>query len=425
MSLNDSRRVMLLCAGALQSTFLPLSAGEVLPLQVQEPAGIRRFGYPVAVRLQLPATVARTTAFRLLDGDKPLAAQFRPESDGTAGAGADRWWLDFNVDLLPYESRRYRVEYGNDVPAAREPRSGLALTEVEGVFPVANAPYLCWTIPRDLQGLLRSVVAGAAEQVKPDSPGLVLHGKDGTRYRLTGEKRAGKETAAHVVRQGRLAVALRFERRESGGPLADVESVVDLEFVASKSWVRVDWCVNDPRGTVGGLGTELHLNLDAPSPAQPTLVDFGATTMVYAKLGPKERAELRAGATVPAPSSPASASSYSWAVLRGPADALAPFVVGPKQKDAVSRPEGWAHVMDRRRCLALAVDGFARGTRDHIAVSAEGEVSLLRQLAEPGAAPPAGCKQLRFWLHFVQNPPHISAATSPQSMQTPLMVGRP
>lgn len=86
---------------------------------------------------------------------------------------------------------------------------------------------------------------------------------------------------------------------------------------------------------------------------------------------------------------------------------------------------GWAHVMDRRRCLALAVDGFARQSHDSIAVSAEGEVSLWRQFAEPAAAPPPGRKQLRFWLHFVQNPPHISAATSPQSMQTPLLVGRP
>ncbi len=81
------------------------SAQRPITIEVQETAGIRRFQYPVAVRLQLEEPMTRETGFRLLLDDTPVLAQFRPAEQGEA---VSAWWLDFPVDLLPYQTLTYR-----------------------------------------------------------------------------------------------------------------------------------------------------------------------------------------------------------------------------------------------------------------------------------------------------------------------------
>ena len=84
--------------------------------------------------------------------------------------------------------------------------------------------------------------------------------------------------------------------------------------------------------------------------------------------------------------------------------------------------EGWAHIMDRKKCLALAVEDFAVHSTDQIQLTSGGNVSYVREF-------PIGNKNekkhLRFWLHFVFFPPQWSASTSPRQMQTPLEVTFP
>src|SRR5262249_47559368 len=72
---------------------------------VAETAGIRRFGYPVRVVLSLPQPVKDTEHFRLLEGGKPVTAQFRPRGDNDQGFRAVS--LDFNVNHAPLETREY------------------------------------------------------------------------------------------------------------------------------------------------------------------------------------------------------------------------------------------------------------------------------------------------------------------------------
>jgi hypothetical protein len=92
-------------------------------------------------------------------------------------------------------------------------------------------------------------------------------------------------------------------------------------------------------------------------------------------------------------------------------------------RPVTAAPEGWLHVMDRRRCLALAVDQFAKDTDDVLTVSADGEVRVWREYAAAAVqTPPLKTKSLRTWLHFVHYPPQHSAATSPRMMQTPSRV---
>jgi hypothetical protein len=80
--------------------------------------------------------------------------------------------------------------------------------------------------------------------------------------------------------------------------------------------------------------------------------------------------------------------------------------------------EGWAHVMDAQRATAAAVAGFGRASAegDRIEVGADGKLRLLRERMG------GEHKQLRFWVHFVSMPVQVGAATSPQSMQNPLVV---
>ena len=85
-------------------------------------------------------------------------------------------------------------------------------------------------------------------------------------------------------------------------------------------------------------------------------------------------------------------------------------------------PEGWLHVMDRKRCLALAVDQFAKDADERLTVTADGSVGVWREYAGSIEKPSSPSKSLRFWLHFVHYPPQHSAATSPRMMQTPSMV---
>jgi hypothetical protein len=78
--------------------------------------------------------------------------------------------------------------------------------------------------------------------------------------------------------------------------------------------------------------------------------------------------------------------------------------------------------MDKTRCAAVAVDGFGRTARDSIFFKGDGSLALTRQFTDPDAQPIPGRKSLRFWIHFVTNPVQFTAATSPQAMQSPLMV---
>src|SRR6185436_2959238 len=193
----------------------------------------------------------------------------------------------------------------------------------------------------------------------------------------------------------------------------DVRSTVDLTFPAPVSWVEVEWNIHDPLDKVSALGLQLDLNVEKTN-AAATLVDFGATSVVYTSLPTGQEAELLASARA----TTKDADDALWEVLRGDKGRLAPFALGPKRLNA-GRVEGWSHIMDRKICLALALDAFARDTRDRIRAAADGRVTVWR---EYDTTAKARQKRLRMWLHFVHFPPQASAGASPQQMQSPLEI---
>jgi hypothetical protein len=374
------------------------AALETLKLEVREEAGIRRFGYPVALTLPNLSS-APDTRFRLRDGNTPVAAQCRHEHPE---GGAGTWWLDFYISLMPNETRVLTLDYGPDVAADPEPR-GLELKRLADGFEIRNGSDLTWTLGDRLCPLLKAADAGRLQHLRPDGLRLGIEGPGDIAVDL-----AREAVSSRVVRSGPLAIAIRYELAPAAGQLAGVRSTVDLTFPLSKSWVQVDWQFDDPRKGVRAARAQIAQNLDAPTEREPTLIDFGGSSLVYMSLAPGTVGKLRAERPHP------------WDVLRGAANSLEPFVVRPPGS-AGGDAEGWAHIMDHSRCLALAIDAFGGGGEDSIEVAAAGDVSIAREFGADGTDLPTK-KSLRFWLHFVGFPPQVTAATSPQSMLSPLVV---
>lgn len=420
--------LVLMQAGACLSILCgQLGAADKLALEVREVGGFRRHE-PVSTLVSLPQAVARSTPFRLLFDNAPLIAQFRPAGDGEQ---TDQWWIDFSTILSPHEARTYVVEYGSEVQPMAEPANGHVLRQTQDAFVIENAPYIAWTVPRDLAGLLRSVDFPPNEHLRPDSPGLVLRDRSGGRHRL-----GGPGVQARVVRSGTRAIALRFTRGFDQGALAGVRWTVDLTFPSPVSWVEVVCTVDDGEGKVAALGAELDVALDPPQAEAPTLVDFGAWTLVYTSLSQHNIAELRAA---PGPATSATDTRLKdsvgvhgaggrCGVFRGTPEKLLPLATNyvdaadaGAARPLTSPPEGWLHVMDRKKCLALAVDQFAQEANERLTVGADGRVRVWREYAAAAAVPQVP-KTLRCWLHFVHYPPQFSAASSPRMMQTPSIV---
>ncbi len=380
-------------------------------LTVTESEGIRRFSYPVHAEVPVNRTLLERGQFRLLQEGKPVPAQFSPQLDNTKGSSSVS--VDFNVNHAPLEEIRYVIEYN---PQGEPPRAGTEMRAEIGKdsVQVHHPGSLVFELPRNLLGLLRQVHSGRMEYLRTDSPGLFLTDKDGLHYRVGGLSPDGTATSVHVTRSGSMAAALRFDGSEvlRGGRI--VSSKVEMEFPRSKSWVRVTWTMDDPNGYVAGLGAELNLHVQG----EPTLVDFGAGTLVYAQLRKGKSAQLRAGSL----GRTADAARPAWMTLLGDRNQLSPYVIAPPRRN-VAPAEGWAHVMDRERCTAIAMAGFAEaGQESAIQIDADGRLVLRRTLAREDLPVPRGLKQLTFWLHFVPLPVQVGAATSPQAMLAPLRV---
>lgn len=385
--------ILALFAGPLAA----ISSAEEIQFTLREPYGIMRHGIPVGELVTLPAAVPEGTSFRLVRDGKPVRAQFR---NAMPGQESDKWWLDFAGVLDPFETAAFTIQYGPETQPGPERERGHVLTENEDAYSIANAPYIEWKVPRDLSGLLASVSYPPLEHLQP-AEGLLLRDAQGNQHRM-----GGVGTKSRVLRQGPMAVGLRFEKTETAPELAGVSWTVDLIFPARVSWMEVDVRVDDPQQHVAALGWQLHLNLDPPTAKEPTLVDFGASRTVYGSLRPEWQMELRARPSLEIP----------WQVWRGKAGELRLMEAAPLKSAAFA--EGWAHVMDRRRCLALAVSEFSKQGDEQLTIDADGMLSAWRTFAAEGGQE----KTMRSWFHFVTFPHQLGAATSPQSMQNPPVV---
>ena len=379
-------------------------ATERLQVEVQETGGWFRPAYPCTLTLDRPS-VSEPLHFRLLDETAcPINMQVDAEDHGRT----TRWRLAFSLTLEPRQLRVLTLEVGGDVTASPKRHQGHVLEAAGGVLKIINAPHLVWTIPAQLGPCLQSLEFGGQEHLKGPTAKLVLKTRSGLSLSLGGAQAPDWKP----VRRGPLAVTLHGRQTVLADKSTPIINHVELDFPVSRSWVRLDWQVDDPDDRIAEIRLEVDLNLDPSTPAVPSLVDFGAGTWVYSRLRSGEMAVLetqRSGIGSPVPTA-------AWRVWRGTAKASRVFVVSHPERPV--RAEGWVHLMDRKRCLALAVDGFGREHLESIRATAEGGVRVRRVFASWKSGV-AHRKSFRIWLHFVGFPPQQSAATSPRHMQTP------
>lgn len=387
--------VLALLAGTVRAE----EAGGAIDLTVRETAGIRRFGYPVHATVSLPREMSKEDRFRLLEGKKPAQAQFRSLANvGKKSAVA----LDFNVSLGPYETKTYRAEYGPRVEGGPEPKAGLLVEETKETITVRSGG-MSYTMRRDLLGLLHEVRGGKVRYLKPGSPGLTVVGTNRKGVALSKKLGAGQ---LRVTRAGPLTIALRGEEMIESPAGNKIPLVIDFTFPRSKSWVEIDIRARGGKEQV----LELRSMFDLEIESKPTLVDFGASTVVYTTLTADEGAKLAIGR----PAGP------SWTVSKGKQDTdWQALVVAPRNAKR-EQVEGWMHLMDSKRCTAIAVAEFgAKGQIDSMTALGSGLLTIGKNfaaVAEPGE------RRLRFWMHFVSMPVQVGAVTSPQSMMAPLTV---
>ena len=330
--------------GMLASAASLVFAGEQRFLTVRESAGIRRFGYPVSVAIEVDPPASGKPRFRLMEGDRPVAAQFR--TTGHVGDRCSQVTLDFDSSFLPFETKHYTLVWGDDETAGPEPDRGMAVTKNDRRYTISNQTFLDWTVDSDLTSLVRSVKTPDLEYVESTSPGLFLISKQNTRHWIGGMGDNRIAVESRVVREGTIACALSSDgTTRIGANGEEVKVHVDLEFPRSKSWIRVDYHVIDPRDEIAELGCELNLVIGSA----PTLIDFGASSMVYATLRGEQQTVFSAR---PGHFEQPRDKEVEprWRIEHGQPGKLEPYAICPPA--SVQSPEGWAHVMDDKRCTA-------------------------------------------------------------------------
>ncbi|MFP6768874.1 MAG: hypothetical protein VB859_11920 [Planctomycetaceae bacterium] len=383
-------------------TIGPLWGEDRLVVEVRETGGWSRSVYPCTLQLDRPAT-ARRPRFRLLDEQgRPVVLQVDAEPHGKRV----RWWLAFSVTLTPFQRRVFSLEVGPAVRPGPRRERGHVVKATDTMLQVINAPYLTWSIPRRVGPFLQSLEFGGHEHLRGPTARLELKDRAGRSYRLGGPQ----AKRWRLVRKGPLAVTLAGDSSVTPVGRAAVVSHIELDFPVSRSWSRLDWSLKDSDDEISELSLVVDLNLDPPRSGAPTLADFGAGTWVYARLAAGQVALLESSARKGAP---------RWRVLQGRVGNLRPLVVA--RPGGHESAEGWTHLMDRSRCLALAVGQFGDEQSDSIRTTAEGRVTVRRVFTKRSVTNRRP-KQLRAWLHFVGFPPQQAAATSPRHMQTAPLV---
>lgn len=403
------RDAILAAVAAMAGPAVPGRAGppirEVRSFRLTETAGLRRFGYPV--HTMVPDSAGGRNYRLVLDG-RAVPAQFR-KVDGlgmTPGVA-----LDFIASPGPMQADRYEVQFGMEVEPGPEPRTGLRVEKRDGAYRVSQGDALTFEIAENLVGFLRSVGSPRLGYFRGGSGGLTFGSGKVPLRDFQQELCADEIRSSEITREGPLAISIRSV---VGNRLVPWIATLDLTIPHSKSWIQAELTLEDPGDLTCGLGFDINLLTEG----SPILVDLGAGSTVYGRIEADQRMELVAGRAV-GEAEPASGSG--WVVRHGRGDAPPVFAASTP---GFPRPaEGWAHVMDSRRCTALAVADFGRkGARDRISAAADGRLRLARDYSVRDPAPPKGRKTLAFWLHFVPMPVQVGAATSPQAILAPLRV---
>ena len=364
-----------------------------LELIVRETIGLRRFGYPVLADVTLSRGEFRSAeeiglqeAGRDTPGVQVEGQSFWP--DGSVRGAR----ISLNLSPGPFQSQRFRV-VRRSAPAPT-PRPAAESTDRE--FVVRNT----YRIGNRGSDLITSIRYGDREFLR--EPVRLRLSRPGA---LTHENLNLGISSARLVSAGPVHVEIEmvgsWQDGETRSPFR-----ITLRQPNSKSWFDLEFQTRQQRS--GPLVVELS----APYRVEgaTALYDYGVGSWVYGMLRGTERSVLavqRDGRwTLQAP--PAAAN-------RGGQQDYA--AAGPRQ----ARAEGWAHLVEGARggrAIAFGSPQLAggRGGMDgSIGVDARGECRL-------NWLPRSRTVRVQALYHHVNDPVHVSAATSPAAMLNPLEV---
>jgi hypothetical protein len=376
----------------------PTGAGAELvsiPITVRETAGLRRFIFPVVAAVPFPrGALADTRRVRLVDeqgrevGSQVTATARWPEDQSIQ-------WLevDFNASPAPNATLRYVLQVDSPVERSRATR-GVMLTETEAAFQAG-----AFRVPKQGVPLLASVRYGELEYLRSEGAELTIVDRSGASRRPRPDSVRTRALKAEPIC---VMLEQRGEYAGGSGPLAFRTT---MEFPSSKSWIRLVHEVEDPRGEVAEVALRLPFALET----EPRLFDFGVGSWLYGALRPEQAATLTQRAR-----GDGNGGATGWSVdLGGAADAT-------RYATGSNRAEGWAHVMDAKKAIALGVAG-AVAEEYTLRLAHDGDCVIRWRPERDARGASARRRRVEAYFHFIPFPPQLTAATSPPSMLAPLV----
>jgi hypothetical protein len=387
-----------LCFGA--ALFIGLTAAQApnsVALSLKETSGIRRYSYPVGVRVPFPqgALASQANARLVRDGGE-VSAQFTGEAAWPDGSVQ---WLavNFNASIGPNESQAYQLEYGPDVRSV-PPARGLKITEDADSIQVGSVRF-----GRSGAPLVVSVKYRSEDLAKGGSI-FAVSDAAGRWIRLE----SAEPTKLEILKRGPLYVVLRYTGRVAVDTRYSVPFVITVEMPDSKSWIKVTAKVEDPGKRLREISYRTALALGP----FPWVWDFGTERWTYGSLRDSTDSVIL-NETMKAP------GGVEWQVSSGPKGKEQSYEVsGVGRRSPMVR---WGHIQDGKEVVAFAVDANpALPGKYRYSLDGEGNISI-----GFAASTQATQHELTVYEHFVNSPVQIGAATSPSSMLSPLLATIP
>lgn len=385
-------RHMVLLA-ALGAAAVAAQTPKNVALSVRETAGIRRFGFPVGVRVPFPkGALASAANARVVLNGAEVPAQFTGE--GQWPDGSIQWLaVDLNATIGPNETQTYQLEYGAEVKSGPPPR-GLSVTEEADAIQVGTVRFSKAGAPLVLSVKYRNEDIGSA------GTGFTVTDASGRSLNVA----SAQPPKLEILKRGPLSVKIRYSGRLAVDTGYSVPFVTTVEMPNSKSWVKVSAQVDDPGKRLREISYQTPLSFGP----LPWVWDFGTERWTYGALrNPSDSVVLTE--TVKA------AGTVDWRIVSGPK--------GKEQAYETSRAASsapmvrWGHIQDAKEVVAFGVDGNPnRPGKYQFILDGAGGASFRFTAAAPVAR-----HQLTVYQHYVSTPVQIGAATSPAAMLSPLV----
>ena len=228
-----------------------IGAQQGVSVEVQETGGIGRTSFPARAVIDVPAgRLTPTDPLRFTSGDAEVPLQMTIRGSWNDGS-VRTLEIDFNVSIAPFESKSFRLLFGQEPAAQAVNARGLSLTEDAEAFQAGRI-----RLGRSGSPLLTSVDY-RGELITEGANGLEILDDAGVRHPASQIGWGPVE----VRKQGPLTVHLRYEgdlELSSGGR---VGVAVDVEMPNGKSWAKLAAVVSDPDRQVREIAihTPVHL----------------------------------------------------------------------------------------------------------------------------------------------------------------------